>query len=72
MKKKLSLSLAALMLASALITALPLTVFAADPALQKTDLEARISRSLEAGDCAEAQRLCDKLAVIIEQMQSSL
>ena len=40
--------------------------------LQKTDLEARISRSLEAGDCAEAQRLCDKLAVIIEQMQSSL
>ena len=37
--------------------------------LQKKDLEARISRCLEAGDCAEAQRLCDKLAVIIAQME---
>ena len=36
--------------------------------LQKKDLETRISRSLEAGSCAEAQRLCDKLAVIVEQM----
>ena len=38
--------------------------------LQKKDLETRISRSLEAGDCVEAQRLCDKLAVIVEQMQN--
>ena len=37
--------------------------------LQKKDLETRISRSLEAGDCVEAQRLCDKLALIVEQMQ---
>ena len=37
--------------------------------LQKKDLETRISRSLEACDCVEAQRLCDKLAVIVEQMQ---
>ena len=40
--------------------------------LQKKDFETRISRCLEAGDCAEAQRLCDKLAVIVEQMQHSL
>ena len=37
--------------------------------LQKKDHETRIARSLEAGDCAEAQRLCDKLAAIVEQMQ---
>ena len=37
--------------------------------LQKKDLETRISRLLEAGDCAEAQRLCDKLAEVVEQMQ---
>lgn len=37
--------------------------------LQKKDFETRIGRSLEAGDCTEAQRLCDKLAVIVEQIQ---
>ena len=37
--------------------------------LQKKELEARIARSLETGDCVEAQRQCDKLAVIVEQMQ---
>ena len=37
--------------------------------LMKKDLETRIARNLEAGDCVEAQRLCDKLAVIVEQMQ---
>ena len=35
---------------------------------QKKDLETRISRLLEAGDCAGAQQLCDKLAAIVEQM----
>ena len=40
--------------------------------LQKKDLETRISRCLESGDCVEAQRLCDKLAPIVEQMQHSL
>ena len=40
--------------------------------LQKKDLEARIARCLEAGDCAEAQRLCTKLAATVEQMQQSL
>ena len=39
--------------------------------LLKKDYETRIARCLEAGDCAEAQRLCDKLAVIVEQMQHS-
>ena len=39
--------------------------------LQKKDLEARIQRSLEAGDCGEAQQLCDKLAATVEQMQHS-
>ena len=39
--------------------------------LQKKDYETRISRSLEAGDCVEAQRLCDKLAAIVEQMQQN-
>ena len=37
--------------------------------LQKKDFETRIARSLEAGDCVEAQRLCDKLAVVVEQIQ---
>ena len=37
--------------------------------LLKKDYETRIARYLEAGDCMEAQRLCDKLAVIVEQMQ---
>ena len=36
--------------------------------LQKKDLETRIARCLEAEDCAEAQRLCDKLSEIVEQM----
>ena len=35
----------------------------------KKDYETRIARYLEDGDCVEAQRLCDKLAVIVEQMQ---
>ena len=35
----------------------------------KKDYETRIARYLEAGDCEEAQHLCDKLAVIVEQMQ---
>ncbi len=39
--------------------------------LQKTDFEIRIARCLEAGDCVEAQRLCDKLSVIVEQMQQA-
>lgn len=39
--------------------------------LQKKDFETRIERCLEAGDCVEAQRLCDKLAAIVEQMQNS-
>ena len=40
--------------------------------LLKKDLETRIERCLEAGDCAEAQRLCDKLAATVELMQRSL
>ena len=40
--------------------------------LQKKDLETRIQRSLEAGDCAEAQQLCTKLAAIVTQMQQRL
>ena len=39
--------------------------------LQKKELETRIAQSLEGGDCAEAQRLCDKLALIVEQMQKN-
>ena len=35
----------------------------------KKDLETRIEQNLESGDCVEAQRLCDKLAVIVENMQ---
>ena len=40
--------------------------------LQKKDLETRIARCLESGDCAEAQRLCNKLAIIVDEMQRSL
>ena len=39
--------------------------------LQKKDYETRIQRYLESGDCVEAQKLCDKLAVIVEQMVGS-
>ena len=39
--------------------------------LQKKDLETKIQQLLETGDCAEAQRLCDKLAQTIEQMEQS-
>ena len=39
--------------------------------LQKKDLETRIARSLEAGDCVEAQRLCDKLGLIVEEMENN-
>ena len=38
--------------------------------LQKKEFETRIARCLEAGDCVEAQRLCDKLAVVVEQIQN--
>ena len=38
--------------------------------LQKKEFETRIERCLEAGDCVEAQRLCDKLATIVELMQN--
>ena len=36
--------------------------------VQKKELETRISACLENGDCVQAQKLCDKLAVIVEQM----
>ena len=36
---------------------------------QRKDLETRISRCLEAGDCVEAQRLCDRLAAVVQEMQ---
>ena len=39
--------------------------------LQKKDLETRITHSLERGNCAEAQELCNKLAIIVEQMQDA-
>ena len=39
--------------------------------LQKKDYETRIERCLESGDCVEAQRLCDKLAVIVQHMQNA-
>ena len=39
--------------------------------LQKKDFETRIQRLLESGDCAEAQRLCDKLAEIVAQMENA-
>ena len=37
--------------------------------LQKKDCETRVARALEAGDCAEAQRYCDKLADLVHIMQ---
>jgi len=37
--------------------------------LQRKDLETRIARELEIGDCDEAQQLCDKLAAVVEQMR---
>ena len=37
--------------------------------LQRKDLETRIARCLEAGDCDEAQELCDRLAALVAQMQ---
>ena len=37
--------------------------------LLKKDYETRIARYLESGDCVEAQKLCDKLAIIVEHMQ---
>ena len=39
--------------------------------LRKKDFETRIAQSLEAGDCVEAQRLCDKLAVVVEEMKNA-
>ena len=39
--------------------------------LVKKDLETRIARYLETGDCVEAQRMCDKLAVVVEYMQKA-
>ena len=39
--------------------------------LQKKDYETRIQRCLESGDCVEAQKLWDKLAVIVEHMVGS-
>ena len=38
--------------------------------LQKKELETKIARCLESGDCAQAQVLCDKLGLIVEQMES--
>jgi hypothetical protein len=38
---------------------------------QKKDLETRIQRSLEEGDCAEAQLLCDKLSAVVARMQQA-
>ncbi len=40
--------------------------------LKKTELETRIECCLEAGDCAQAQTLCDKLGEIIEKLDSHL
>ena len=39
--------------------------------LQRKDYETRIARLLESGDCAEAQRLCDKLAATVEQLENA-
>jgi len=39
--------------------------------LQKKELETRVARLLEEGDCAQAQRLCDKLAGVIRQMENN-
>jgi ATP-binding cassette subfamily F protein 3 len=38
---------------------------------QKKDLETRIQRSLRAGDCAEAQRLCDQLSAVVAALQQA-
>ena len=35
---------------------------------QKKELETKIQRCLESGDCAEAQQLCDRLADVVGQM----
>ena len=39
--------------------------------LKKKEFETRIARCLESGDCAQAQRLCDKLALVVEEMQQA-
>ena len=39
--------------------------------LQKKDLETRIAHSLERGSCAEAQEFCNKLAIVVEQMENA-
>ena len=39
--------------------------------LQKKELETRIHGCLETGDCAEAQRLCDKLSGVVAEMQQA-
>ena len=36
---------------------------------QKKELETKIQRCLESGDCLEAQQLCDRLADVVEQMR---
>ena len=36
---------------------------------QKKELETKIQRCLESGDCPEAQQLCDRLADVVEQMR---
>ena len=38
---------------------------------QKKDLETRIQRSLESGDCAEAQGLCDQLSAVVAALQQA-
>ena len=38
--------------------------------LQKKDYETRIARLLEAGNCDEAQKLCYKLADIVDEMKN--
>ena len=39
--------------------------------LQKKDLETRIAHCLEKRQCAEAQVLCDKLALVVERMRAN-
>ena len=36
---------------------------------QRKDLETRIQRCLEEGDCVEAQHLCDRLALTVQELQ---
>jgi len=38
---------------------------------QKRELEAQIAKRLEAGSCEEAQKLCNKLAIIVQQLQNA-